>query len=302
MCLGKQVAIAVIAPLFIMAGCATTPSVPTGGGGSQMKNTVYATHQVVRKLDSKLDSSISKLNKTTVGLDARMADTDVQTRRLLSTSEENQLKLELLQRRLDELATVIYKHFGVSPPSQLYDTQNIHMPDTTVSSIIESPGTIVVTPPPEKSTDSSLQSGRSSAKPVPSIDTSSIGGGGATTDYTKAREPYDQGDYATALTQLTLYLEKYPESQYSSFAQFWKAQCYIKMKKYAEAIQEFDVLRQEYPKSPKIPTAMCNQAVAYYNLGQTARSEALFKKLIQDYPMDAASEDAKNNLKKFKGN
>ena len=84
--------------VLVAGGCATTT------GGSQLENTVYATHQTVRKLDRNLSASVSKLNETAVDLAVRIDETDRQSQGLQSLVEENQVKLCCPRSRGEEVA------------------------------------------------------------------------------------------------------------------------------------------------------------------------------------------------------
>jgi len=274
----------------MLTGCATTGGFT--GGSSQTQNTAAATYSIVRKLDAKMDGSITQLNETTAGLDARMAETDRQSRELLGRVEETQMRLEQLQMKLDELTRIVCQQFGVTAPSTGYSSV---MPPAGLASG-PATGDVIITPPDQPTT--------TAAPPVDVAQppqTLSEGGGNATEDYKRARGLYDAADYEKASQELAAYVERYPSSEYASYAQFWYAQCFVKLGRFQEAINQFQVLRTKYPTSSKIPIAMCNEAIAYANLGKTAEATTLFEKLIAEYPNDPASEAAQDSLKKLKG-
>src|SRR3990170_2635421 len=81
----------------LLAGCATT------GGRNQVEDTVYSTYRVVKNLDQNLGASVTKLNETAADLSARVNESDRQVAKLQAMTEENQVKLDRLQAKLDKL-------------------------------------------------------------------------------------------------------------------------------------------------------------------------------------------------------
>ena len=102
--------------LIVLSGC---QSAAGGGGGDQMRSTVYATHRLVQNMDRNLTAAVARLNETSAELVARIDASDRESRTLLSAVEENQVKLELLQRRLNEFMVTLYAHLELSPPTSL---------------------------------------------------------------------------------------------------------------------------------------------------------------------------------------
>ena len=96
--------------LVVAAGCETL------GGQSQFERAIYSTHNAVQKLDKDLGASVAKLNETTAELNARIEASDVQMRSMQSRAEENQVKLTVLQTKLDQLTATLYQHLNLAPP------------------------------------------------------------------------------------------------------------------------------------------------------------------------------------------
>lgn len=280
--------------VLLAAGCATT-------GGDQMANSVYATHRIVQKLDTDLSGRIEKLNQTAADLSAKVDASDQATRQLQSMMEENQAKLNALQKNLDRLSQAVYRQFGltpgtgsgveigpgrIEPPAGVAPSPGADIPGTSLPPA-PAPG-VVETTPPQTATSTSV---------------SDPSGSNAAADYKKASEVYMNDNYQEALRLYTEFLQKYPTSDIASTAQFWKASCYQKLGQWEQAVREYDVVRQSYPTAKKVPLAMLNQADCYLRLGQQQRAVDLLKDLSTNprYSTDAASEQARAKLKELQG-
>lgn len=276
-------ALAFLAVITLVAGCATP------GGSTQLNSTVYQTHRIVRNLDRNLGRSVNKLNETAAELSTRVEESERQTRTLRGLVEENQVKLEQLQTRLDEFVGTMYRHLNLSPPPEsgalskeaYVDERDIRIEPGGAPS--EDPFGELVAPGPE------------GVAAVPSLQAPSD----PVRDYRRARQSYDEGDYESALKQYDEYVEQYPNASYTDDAQFWKAQCFLKLEQFGQAIAEFKKLRATYPTSTKVPAAMYNQASAHLQLGQGSQAVELLEDLVENYPMAAAAEAARSTLKKM---
>lgn len=274
---------------FFLAGCGTT-------GGNQVETTIYDMHRRVVKLDKSLDESVTKLNETTAELIARVDESDQQTRQMKTIAEENQVKLDNLARDLTELKTTLYRHLNLtaSMPGAL--------PPAGVGVEGEAVGNVEILPP---SAASGPAIGVGTAVPptggtlAPAA--SPIGGGDPRAEYQQAQKSYANEDYEQALRQFDEYLQKYPNDESASNAQFWKAKCYMNVNKFQEAIQEFEKMRTNYSTSTKVPFAVHNEAVAYSKLGQMDKAQSLLQEVVDKYPVSPAADQAKSDLKKLKG-
>jgi len=314
----------VVVLLSFGLGCGTL------GGGSQLENTVYATHQTVARLDKNLEGSVTKLNETAVGLQARVEANDQQMRSLQSLLEENQVKLAALQEKLDSLTSNLYRYLRVSqgstPPPGVGGA-----PRSSEVSVGSEPPEIVTPgarPAPPKAESGSLEplsvpsapttpapapapmagapsSAPSEITPAPAAapaPAAPASAGNAETDYQQAQKSFARQDYTAALDQFGGYLQRYPDSEYAPNAQFFKARSLQSLGKYDQAIGEFDKLRTAYPANSKVPYAMHQQAVCYARIGQTDRAVQLLQQVIKDYPMTPPADQAKSDIKKLQGN
>jgi len=277
-----------------MAAILATSGCASAGGGSQMQSTVYATHRLVQDLSENLSGTIAQLNGTSAELVARLGATDQQMRDLVSVAQENQYKLEQLQRSLDTLTATLYRHYNLSPPEQVV----LPAPTRPLGGAPSVPrGRIVVEPPlPRTAPDAGITTTTIPSLVFPKLGTDTID---MNAHYREAQQLYASENYADALRQFDEHLTRYPNREHSAKATYWRAHCYFKMGQYPEAIKGFDQLRTDFPDNIKVPIAMHNEAVAYSRLGQNARAVELFQRLIREHPDDVATEGAREKLRQL---
>lgn len=340
--LPKVVAAGLMLGVLCVAGCAST------GGGSQLQNTIYDTHRRVAGIEKNMQGSVTQLNETTAGLLARVDASDQQIKTLQGTVEENTVKLQGIEKKLDSLANSLYRYFGMSQGTRVSPSETtpgggvrvVPPGGTAPSGMTEpaEPGALApltppspgvpsaappvqpglapsaaapgMTPPPAATAPAAVPpvagattapaaaSPAASAAPAASAVPTS---GSADQDYQQAQGTLAKQDYAAALEQFNAYLQRYPNSENASNAQFWKAKALQGMEQYEPAIAEFGKVRTNYANSSKVPYAMHQQAVCHGRLGQTERAIELFQEVIKDFPMTPAADQAKSDLKRLQG-
>jgi tol-pal system protein YbgF len=272
--------------LAALAGCATTSF---AGSRDQMESTVYDTHRRVVGLDA----TIKQLAETAATLTERVTQSDENTRRMISLSEENQRKIDTLQKDVTDLKSTVYRHFNLTPPKSVTGV-TIDPPATS--------GTPVpVSSAPESGMLESEPATEVAAAPAPEAAPAA----GSTEDpqahYQKAQRDYANGEFQKALTEFDEHLRLWPGSDTASNALFWKAKCNLKLGDNRSAVTDFEQLRKDYTTSTKVPFAMHNQAVAHSNLGEKPQAEALLEEVIANYPVSPAAEQAKVDLQRLRG-
>jgi len=306
--------IASLVIFVICAGCASTDS--------NMSNSVYATHRIVKNIEKDIGPNVTKLNETAAELVAKVEASDQENQRLRAVIEENQSKIDRLQQQLATLTSVIYRQFGLTqaqasgfsggaataPPAQVVPPSGAR----TTSPIGAQPIPRATTPaggslvnqsanalPPATTTTPPAQS-----VVTPPTTTPAVSAETAEIDYISAQKAFINEDYDEALTRYTEYLTRYPDGQSAHNAQFWKAECYRRVGQYDNAIREFEYLEQRYGNmadNGKLPLAMKNRAEAHLSLGQTAEATKILRALIEKYPMTGVVDGAKSRLRTLEG-
>lgn len=258
------------------------------GAANQVETLLYDTHRKVTNLNDNLDGAIKKLNETTTQLVSRVDETEVQTRQLRSMMEENQVKLDVLEKQLGELTTTIYRQFNLTAGGKAADPQ---MPSDTVAIV-----------PPGAAGDPGAALG-TAAEPAPEAPASGASSGAALAAYQQAQKVWLSNDYEGALQQFTEFLERYPSTEQAGNAQYWQGRCYLKLERYDDAVSAFQNVRTKYPENDsKVSQAMQSQAVALSRLGRNDEAEKLLEEVVKKYPTTTAARQAETDLAKLRGN
>ena len=278
----------------LAAGCGSL------GGGSQLQNAVYDTHRRVASLDKSLEGSVTKLSENAADLVARVDATDQQLKSLQSTVEENTMKLNGLEKKLDSIKNALFRSLNLSQspastsssatgPSEI-------VPDTTKD--------VRVTPPAAEapsSLDAPVEPKAGSRKAAAAETAPPSAGSNPEGDYQQAQKAYASENYNASLEQFTAYLQRYPNSENAPNAQFWKAKSLQNTEQYEDAVREFEKLRTNYATSVRVPYAMLYEAICYSKQGQSDRATQLMQEVVKNYPMTPAADQAKSELKMVQG-
>jgi len=269
---------------LLLTGCVTPQQ-------EEVNNAVHATYKIARNLERDLGDTVEQLNTTTAELIARVDQTDQQTRQLQAVAEENQVKMDALQKKLDELARVLYDQYGLTVPSGYGSSRvNVTVPgsDADLVETTPTPGTTPAGAPPAGSTTTppTTVGQPTTSGPLP----------GPVTDYYAANKAFVAEDYQKALELFENYLRLYPNTEYTPSAEYYRAHCLYLLERLEEAIDGFKRFRERHPSNSKVPVAMFNQAGAHKMLGQNEQAIDLWKQIVQHYPMSGAAERAKKRL------
>lgn len=256
------------------------------GAANQVETLLYDTHRKVTNLNDNLDGAIKKLNETTTQLVSRVDETEVQTRQLRSMMEENQVKLDVLEKQLSELTSTIYRQFNLTAGGKAA-TQ---IPSDSVA----------IVPPGAPDPGAALGT---AAEPAPEAPATSANSGAALDAYQQAQKVWLSNDYNGALQQFTEFLERYPDTEQAGNAQYWQGRCYLKLERYDDAVSAFQNVRTKYPENDsKVSQAMQSQAVALSRLGRNEEAEKLLEEVVKKYPTTTAARQAESDLAKLRGN
>ncbi|MDQ5984925.1 MAG: Cell division coordinator CpoB [Syntrophus sp. SKADARSKE-3] len=118
--------------------------------------------------------------------------------------------------------------------------------------------------------------------------------------YAQAYDSFKEGKYDKARTEFQNFLKAYPDTEYSSNAQFWIGECYYFEKKYEKAILEYDKVIKNYPDGNKVPYALLRQGISFLNMGDKASAKAILRNIIKDYPNTNQARTARAKLLEIK--
>ena len=114
--------------------------------------------------------------------------------------------------------------------------------------------------------------------------------------FKNALSMYNKKDFASAVTAFRKFLDKYPQSNFTADAMFYKASANFNLKKYPVSILEFHEFSQIYPKNPNVPMAIYLQGVGFLKVSDPSDASILFRQVISEYPRTKAAELSKQAL------
>jgi tol-pal system protein YbgF len=298
---------------YLMAACAVALlPILTGCATGNTDNMLYDIQRRVAELDKKVDNSTGKMNAE---WQARLDSNEQQLKALETASSDNAAKLANMDAKLDKVSNSLNRSLGLSsgrvpvtepmaiPPRPQADTE-----PPAMSSATSTPSVAPLSPPPAVSAaPAATQEPGPLATIAPVAPPATPAMPAATTASTEsaealyqvAQKTYVGQNYAKALDEFSRYLEKYPNTDSSANAQFWKAKCLLSLEKYGDAVPEFEKVKASFPTHQKAPLAMHQEAVCYARLGQTQKAVDLLNQVIRDYPSTPAADQARQDLKRL---
>jgi TolA-binding protein len=283
----------------------TLTSCSTMGGGSDTDKMVAATYASVKKLDSQLTPQVDRLNTTTTELNAHVEETDRQTRALQSSIEDQQVKLEQMEKKLDSLTNTLYKQLNLSPPSAQsrvnpLTPQSVYVDERKVEVVEPAPGPEATdSAPPEPVPDISSPPAEVDARATTPVKAETTPSQTALDLYMKARADFDAQRYDAAVTKFTEFLDTHKDTELGDRAQYTKGLCYFYMDQFDKAIGEFDTLRTKYPDSDRVPNGLYYQANSHLKMKQREKAKRVLSELVEKYPMSQPAEKAAPVLKQL---
>ncbi len=86
------------------------------------------------------------------------------------------------------------------------------------------------------------------------------------------------------ISDLEMFLKKYPRSTYRDDAMFALGDVYISENKTEQGVGAYDRLIREVPRSSYVPKALLKQGLVFYNADQGNRALSKFKRVVADFP------------------
>ncbi|MDI6641240.1 MAG: tol-pal system protein YbgF [Elusimicrobiota bacterium] len=117
--------------------------------------------------------------------------------------------------------------------------------------------------------------------------------------YKLSYSDYTKGKYDLAIVGFRNFLEKYPDSELASNAQYYLAETYFSKKEYEQSIREFDGLIREYSYSDLVVSAKYKKALALIELKKTAEAKVILQEITTKYPQSPEAGQSKEKLREL---
>lgn len=118
--------------------------------------------------------------------------------------------------------------------------------------------------------------------------------------YQSALQTLRSGQYEQAITALTAFPEKYPQSSYLPNAYYWQGEANYVLRHFELAITAFQTVIDRFPASSKVADAILKQGFSQYELGKVEDAKTTLGRVIESYPNTSASRLAKVRLERIK--
>lgn len=115
--------------------------------------------------------------------------------------------------------------------------------------------------------------------------------------YRIAYSDFSRGKYDLALVGFASYLEKFPQGELASQAQYYTGECYFAQSNWDKAIAEFARVEKDYPQSNSVVPARLKQGLCLELMGKVREARDMFKSLVKDFPNAPEAYTAREKLK-----
>ncbi|MFO0775854.1 MAG: tol-pal system protein YbgF [Nitrospiraceae bacterium] len=218
-------------------------------------------------------------------------------RTVVKTQEQEQKRLEGVQRRVQSLEAVREK--DTDPSRQRIEDlmARVTRLESKIAKLEESPAssgrTDAATPPPPARLP----------KPAPS---DAAGSGGAllpgvpglspTSAFNLAYNDYLNGRYDMAVTGFQKFTKDFPTASLVPNAYYWLGESYYNLKDYVRAMQAYEQVVVEHPASEKVASALYKIGMSASETGDTGKARKYLKRVIEEFAMSEEAKLAKSKL------
>ncbi len=214
---------------------------------------------LVRDLKTQMDSQTGATAAMRADTNAQLRDLEQKLEVLRSQLEDQGVRFEKFQRRVQETPV---------PPTP---ASTVAPPDTGMGSPAESTG----------------MGGMGGEERPPAS---------ATELYDAAYRDWSRGNYQLAVAGFEDLLKYYPQSDRADNAQFYIGESYFALGDLDRAIQEYLKVRDLYPDGNKRPAATLKLGYAFLRKGDSATARKYFETVMREYPDSPEARLAKDKL------
>jgi tol-pal system protein YbgF len=233
-----------------------------------MQNETRRTSEQVATIQESVNNSVAKALTPVAGLSGRVDSVGDEVRSLKDSLGELSGRLERMDAKLTDLKNQL--QIMQSPP-----------PAPTGAPTISPQGAL-------EPNQFQTAPGGAAAPPA---------GVSADASYTAAMRDLQTGKTDLARTELQQFLTYFPNTELAAKAQYYLGEIDYNHNDYANAVKNFDLVLERYPENPKTADAHLMKAQALLKSGQRSRAVQEFRVLVANYPR---TEDARKALQQLR--
>lgn len=117
--------------------------------------------------------------------------------------------------------------------------------------------------------------------------------------YQAAFELLRQGQYEPSITAFRRFLERFPDGNLASNAQYWIAEAYYVTRDFPRALAEFKLVNERYSGSNKQADALLKQGFTHYELEQWAEARRVLTQVRDQNPNSSVARLAEQRLRRM---
>ena len=115
-------------------------------------------------------------------------------------------------------------------------------------------------------------------------------------DYERAYKIYEEGNPAGAIIEFGAFISRYPDTNYTDNAYYWRGESYYALGEFEKARDEFEQVINRFPAGNKAPDAMLKLAYSYLKMGRTPEARQILKKVMDLYPFSISAKMAAQKI------
>jgi tol-pal system protein YbgF len=119
-------------------------------------------------------------------------------------------------------------------------------------------------------------------------------------DYDAAMEVFRKGDFATAQTLLSVFVQRYRASGYGPSALFWLGNAQYATKEYKDSMGNFQQMLKSSPAHPRAPEAMLAISNVQIELKDLKAARKTLEELVKAYPASETVGTARDRLARLR--
>ena len=250
-----------------------------------ISSNVWADEAVLSQRIERLERIIK--GQGLMSLIGRVDQLQNEVQRLNGDNESLRHELEIMQKRQREL------YLGLDQRLQAQAVVPVSTVVPTIASKVETPQSTAENPvEPTAAVKNDEQPKLPDSAPV------AVENGEAA--YQDALQTLRSGQYEQAVTALTAFPDKYPQSSYLPNAYYWQGEANYVLRHFDLAIAAFQNVIDRFPASSKVADATLKQGFSQYELGKVAEAKVTLINVMEQYPNTSAARLAKVRLDRIK--
>lgn len=231
-----------------------------------------------------------------------------EVKRINGDNETLRHELEQMQRRQREMYIDLDKRLtsqttipmATAPAVKNVDQQNVTLIDQAETQKPVSTETAVTEQLAQQLDHTAPATNETQQSQTDEVEPSPVAVESGEADYQAALKTLRGGEYEKAITALSAFPERYPQSSYLPNTYYWKGEAHYVLRDFDAAISSFQTVLDQFPASSKVPDATLKLGFSLYELGQVEAAKETLTKVMELYPNTSAARLAKVRFDRIK--